>query len=145
MIAQARRIHPDLQFEVGDVEDPEIIMLLPGPFDVIFIVEHLVLSRRTVRDMFEALHGLCSRETRVIGGRSISSLGSTSYAWLYGLFCAPSNLNSNVLSPADIYALANLVGSGGDQGAIFAVVTAGVDSGLDPLINRFISYLFVHC
>src|SRR5690349_11593422 len=33
MIAQARRLHPDVKFVVGDVEDPEFIASLSAPFD----------------------------------------------------------------------------------------------------------------
>jgi len=39
MIDQAKRLHPDLQFKVGDVEDPEFLASLPGPFDIILIVD----------------------------------------------------------------------------------------------------------
>ena len=39
MIDQAKRLHPDLEFKVGDVEDPEFTASLPGPFDVILIVD----------------------------------------------------------------------------------------------------------
>ena len=35
MIEQAKRLHHDLHFKVGDVEDADFVASLPGPFDVI--------------------------------------------------------------------------------------------------------------
>jgi SAM-dependent methyltransferase len=37
MVGEARRRHPDLEFHVGDIEDPEVLDALPGPFDVILL------------------------------------------------------------------------------------------------------------
>src|SRR5579862_192754 len=37
-IEQARRCYPDLDFRVGDIEAPEFMQSLPGPFDFIVIV-----------------------------------------------------------------------------------------------------------
>src|SRR5215467_3236409 len=39
VVAEAQRLHPDLHFQVGDIEDPEFIASLPGSFDVILIVD----------------------------------------------------------------------------------------------------------
>ena len=138
MIAQARRIHPDLQFEVGDVEDPEFITSLPGPFDVILIVDTLG-SLDDCQGMFEALHGLCSRETRVI-------VVYYSHLWdpLLGLAewvgLRAKQPEQNVLSPADIYALASL----SDLEVIKAesrLLSPLRLFGIGSLINRFISIL----
>ena len=138
MIAQARRIHPDLQFEVGDVEDPEFITSLPGPFDVILIVDTLG-SLDDCQGMFEALHGLCSRETRVI-------VVYYSHLWDPLLRLAEwvglraKQPEQNVLSPADIYALANL----SDLEVIKAesrLLSPLRLFGIGSLINRFISIL----
>ena len=41
MIAQARHAHPDLTFLVGDIEDAAFVRSLPGPFDVIVVVDTL--------------------------------------------------------------------------------------------------------
>src|SRR6266851_186223 len=41
MIAQARQAHPDLTFLVGDIEDAAFVRSLPGPFDVIVVVDTL--------------------------------------------------------------------------------------------------------
>src|SRR6476659_9617637 len=43
MIKQARRTYPHLTFEVADVEDADFIGSLPGPFDVILIVDTIGL------------------------------------------------------------------------------------------------------
>src|SRR3954471_18271601 len=39
MIAQARNRHPGLTFLQGDIEDASFMRSLPGPFDVILIVD----------------------------------------------------------------------------------------------------------
>src|SRR5438067_10123642 len=41
MIGEARKAHPDLTFVVGDIEDPDVLRSLPGPFDVIVVVDTL--------------------------------------------------------------------------------------------------------
>src|SRR5262249_28608229 len=41
MIAQARKAYPDLTFLVADAEDAAFIQRLPGPFDVIVVVDTL--------------------------------------------------------------------------------------------------------
>ena len=43
MVAQARRIHSDLAFYVGDIEDGSFIKSLPRPFDFIVIIDTLGL------------------------------------------------------------------------------------------------------
>ena len=67
MIAQARKAHPDLTFFVGDVEDAAFVRSLPGPFDVIVVVDTLG-ALDDCQAMFEGLHALCTRETRLVIG-----------------------------------------------------------------------------
>ena len=67
MIAQARAAHPDLTFFVGDVEDEAFVRSLPGPFDVIVVVDTLG-ALDDCQAMFENLHALCMRETRLVIG-----------------------------------------------------------------------------
>ena len=62
MIAQARQAHPGLTFFVGDIEDPAFIRSLPGPFDVIVVVDTLGAS--TTARPCSNLHDLCTRESR---------------------------------------------------------------------------------
>src|SRR6266436_5534221 len=41
MIDEARKSHSDLTFFVGDIEDPAFVRSLPGPFDIIVLVDTL--------------------------------------------------------------------------------------------------------
>jgi SAM-dependent methyltransferase len=65
MIDEARRHHPDLQFEVGDVEDPAVLGRVDGPFDVILLSD-TVGSLEDVQATLERLHALCHAETRLV-------------------------------------------------------------------------------
>src|SRR5262245_36025005 len=106
MVAKARAAHPGLTFLVGDIEDAEFVSSLPGPFDAIVVADALgVLD--DCQAMFESLHALCTRETRLI-------IGHFSHLWYPALkFAEASGLKmpqppQNVLSPADVHALAAL-------------------------------------
>lgn len=138
MIERARRLHPELQFQVGDVEDPEFIASLPGPFDVILIVD-TIGSLDDCQAMFESLHGRCSRETRLV-------VAYYSHLWEPLLRVAEwfgwraYQPEQNILSPSDIHALAGL--------SDFEVIKAESRLlsplplfGIGSLINRFISIL----
>jgi SAM-dependent methyltransferase len=106
MIAQAKRAHPDLSFFVGDIEDAAFIRSLPGPFDFIVVVDTLG-ALDDCQAMFENLHGLCTRETRLV-------VGYFSHLWYPALKCAEAvglkmpQPPQNVLSPADVRALVAL-------------------------------------
>src|SRR5581483_8891269 len=105
-ISEARRSYPRLQFHTGDIESPELIRSLSGPFDFILIVDTLG-SLDDCQRMFENLHSLCTRETRLI-------VGYVSHLWYPLLkFAEVIRLKmpqppQNVLAPADIRALAAL-------------------------------------
>src|SRR5215813_14908698 len=58
MIENARKAHPDLTFLVGDVEDPDFLRSLPGPFDVIIVVDTLG-ALDDCQATFASLHDLC--------------------------------------------------------------------------------------
>ncbi len=138
MIGQARRLHPDLQFEVGDVEDPEFLASLPGPFDVILVVD-TIGSLDDCQAMFEALHGLCSRETRLVVVY-YSHLWDPLIRLAEWIGWRARQPEQNVFSPADIHALAGL--------SDFEVIKAECRLlsplrllGIGSLINRFISIL----
>src|SRR5262249_31279987 len=106
MIAQARAAHPQLTFFVGDIEDEAFIRSLPGPFDVIVVVDTLG-ALDDCQAMFEHLHALCTPETRLI-------IGYFSHLWYPALKCAEAaglkmpQPPQNVLSPADVHALVAL-------------------------------------
>lgn len=138
MIAEARRAYPDLSFFTGDIEDPATLRDMPGPFDAILIADTLG-SLDDCQALFENLHGLCSRETRII-------VVYFSHLWLpalrlaEGLGLRPRLPQQNVLSPRDI---GNLVAL-----ADFEPVKSEVRLlspfrllGLGRFVNRFIAPL----
>jgi SAM-dependent methyltransferase len=65
MVDAARRAHPDLTFHVGDMEDPELLAQLGGPFDAI-VLSDAVGHMRDCQRAFELLHPLCTPDTRVV-------------------------------------------------------------------------------
>ena len=65
MIDVARTKHPSLDFFVGDIEDPEIIGSLKGPFDFIVLSDSIGMLE-DIESTLSSLHQLCSRDTRVI-------------------------------------------------------------------------------
>jgi ubiquinone/menaquinone biosynthesis C-methylase UbiE len=65
MVGEARRKHPDLEFRVGDVEDPTVLEQLDGPFDVIMLSD-TVGSLEDCQHTLGQLHRLCTPETRVV-------------------------------------------------------------------------------
>jgi SAM-dependent methyltransferase len=106
MVAEARRLYPDVEFRVGDVEDADFIASLPRPFDVILIVD-TIGSLEDCQAALEGLHGLCTRETRLV-------IAHYSHLWDPLLTLAEwvgvrmRQPPQNVLSPADVRALADL-------------------------------------
>ncbi len=105
-IAEARAAHPGLEFHVGDAEYPEVIAALPGPFDVILIVDTIGFLD-DVQELFERLHPLCTRETRLV-------IAYFSHLWrpllrlAEGLGLRMRQPETNAMSPADTRAVAEL-------------------------------------
>jgi SAM-dependent methyltransferase len=105
-IDEACRAYPDYSFYAGDIEAPGFIESLPGPFDFIVIVDTLG-SLDDCQQMFENLHCLCTRETRLI-------VGYFSHLWYPPIKLAEAihlkmpQPPQNVLAPADVRALAAL-------------------------------------
>src|SRR5207237_7695185 len=58
MIDEARKAHPDLTFFPGDIENAAFIRSLPGPFDIIVLVDTLG-AIDDCQAVFENLHALC--------------------------------------------------------------------------------------
>src|SRR5215831_10198664 len=138
MIAQARQAHPGLKFLVGDIEDAAFVRSLPGPFDVIVVVDTLG-ALDDCQAMFANLHDLCTRETRLV-------VGYFSHLWYPALKLAEATgmkmpqPPQNVLSRADVRALAAL----GDFDAIkdeTRVLSPARLFGLGRLVNRFLAPL----
>jgi len=65
MVNVAQAAHPELEFIQGNVEDPDFLAALPGPFDYIVISDTVGLIE-DVEALFEALHRLTTPETRLI-------------------------------------------------------------------------------
>ena len=137
-IEQAQRAYPGLQFQSGDIESAEFVQSLPGPFDFIVIVDTLG-SLDDCQLMFENLHGLCTRETRLI-------VGYFSHFWHPLLKLAEwvrlkmPQPPQNVLALADVHALAALA----DFEAVKSerrLLSPLRLLGLGRLINRFIAPL----
>ena len=138
MIEQARRLHPELQFAVGDAEDPATIAALEGPFDYILVLD-TIGSIDDCQAFMAQLHRLCTRETRLV-------IGYFSHLW-YPLLSLGERLgmrmptpNQNVLSPADVRALASLA----DFDPVKSeqrVLSPFALFGLGRLLNRFVSVL----
>jgi SAM-dependent methyltransferase len=65
MVDEARQRHPQLRFEVGDVEDPDVLAPLDQQFDFI-VLSDTVGYLDDVQGLLEHLHSLCYAETRVV-------------------------------------------------------------------------------
>lgn len=65
MVEVAQRNYPDLEFRVGDAEDPALLQSLGGPFDVI-VLSDTIGALEDIEATLAALHDLCDRDTRVI-------------------------------------------------------------------------------
>ena len=137
-IEEARRAHPSYTFYTGDVEAPGFIESLPSPFDYIVLVDTLG-SLDDCQLMFENLHRLCTRETRLI-------VGYFSHLW-YPLLKLAEALQlkmpqppQNVLAPGDVRSLASLA----DFEALKSerrLLSPLRLFGLGRLINRFLAPL----
>jgi SAM-dependent methyltransferase len=65
MIEIARRTHPELEFHAGDIEDPDFIATLPGPFEFIVLSDTIGLLD-DIETVLASLHALSTRETRIV-------------------------------------------------------------------------------
>lgn len=136
MVAEACKAYSHLTFLCGDIEDVAFVNSLPGPFDVILIVD-TVGALDDCQRFFESLHVLCKRDTRIV-------VAYFSHLWYPALKAAEflslrmRQPPQNVLSPKDVNALVSL--------ADFESVKTEVRLlspmrmlGLGRFVNRFIA------
>ena len=135
-IEEAKRAYPSYSFYVGDIEAPGLIQSLPGPFDYIVIVDTLG-SLDDCQLMFENLHCLCTRETRII-------VGYFSHLW-YPLLKIAEAIGlkmpqppQNVLSGKDVRSLAALADFEAVKSESRLLLPLRL-FGLGRLINRFLA------
>ena len=139
-IAEARQLHPELTFLVGDAEDPTTVdaLVAKGPFDVVLIVD-LFGYLDDIQQTIESLHRVCHADTRIV-------LAYHSYLWEPILRLAESAGMKealgplNYVAPADISNILSLAG--------FEVVKQEARQlipryalGIGKLINRWIAPL----
>jgi SAM-dependent methyltransferase len=138
MIEQARRAHPHLHFHVADIEDRYAVEALEGPFDFILIVDTLG-SSEDCQALLESLHSLCNRDTRLV-------VAYFSHLWQPVLKLAEllrlrmPQPPQNVLSPADLRALAALGGFEAIKSERRMLIPFRL-LGIGRLVNRFLSHL----
>lgn len=65
MVATAKALYPHLEFHEGDVENPEVITKLNGPFDII-ILSDTIGSLEDCQKTLSQLQRLCTPDTRLI-------------------------------------------------------------------------------
>lgn len=138
MIDAARKTHPYLTFTVGDIEDNDVIRSLPGPFDVILIVDTLN-SLEDCQLLFESLHGLCTRDTRIVVAH-ISHLWYPAVKFAEALRARMPQPAPNVLSVEDVRALASLAGFEAVK-AELRLLSPFSALRLGRLVNRFLAPL----
>ena len=64
-IEAARELHSELEFVVGDVEDPDLLARLDGPFDLI-VLSDTIGELEDAQSMLSNLHPLCHDESRIV-------------------------------------------------------------------------------
>jgi SAM-dependent methyltransferase len=138
IIEEARKRHSGLSFRVGDIEDRDFIRSLPGPFDAIVIVDTLG-SLDDCQAVFESLHCLCSRETRLVVAY-FSHLWHPALKLAEALHLRMPQLPQNVFSTEDVQAMVALAGFEAVKSEKRLLSPISV-LGLGRLINRFIAPL----
>ncbi|MBF0186318.1 MAG: glycosyltransferase [Magnetococcales bacterium] len=138
MIEQAQANVPECTFIVGDMEDPELIDSLEGPFDVI-IISDTIGYLDDCEATFASLHSLCNRDTRLVVAY---------YSWLWSPVLKMAEaigqhvpqVEMNWFSTDDITGLLELADFEPVKMEWRQLVPIHL-LGLGPLINRFIGTL----
>jgi len=137
-IAKAKERHPHLAFVLGDVEDPQTLERLEGPFDYIVIADTIAMFE-DIDSTLRLIHKMCAPWTRII-------ISYYSHLWEPILKTAEAlglrnkQPKVNYIATADFLNLMDL--------ADFEVISRESRQllprhwlGLGPLINRFIAPL----
>ena len=138
LVAEARRLHPQHEFVVADVEDPTWTDAIEKPFDFLLMVDTIGYVD-DCQNVLKSLHKLCDRHTRVV-------VSYYSYFWQPLLKLAewigwkmPTD-SHNVLSAADIGSLLALADFDAIRREWRQLVPLRL-AGLGPLINRYLGTL----
>lgn len=134
----ARERHSDLIFIEGDIEDISTLSKLKGPFDFILVLD-TIGSLDDCQQFLDRLHGVCSRETRLV-------IGYFSHLWYPALKLAEilrlrmPQPEQNVLSPADLRNLSWLADFDPVKSEQRLLLPMSM-FGLGRFLNRFVSIL----
>ncbi len=138
MIKEAQERYPELEFVHGDLEDPELISSLNGPFDYIILSDTLGYLD-DCELAFTKLHALCTPQTRLIisyyswGWEPILKLGE----WLGGVMPSPG---MNWLTTDDTIGFLHLADFELVKREWRQLIPKNI-YGLGGLVNRFIGTL----
>ncbi len=138
MIKEAQERYPELEFVHGDLEDPELISSLNGPFDYIILSDTLGYLD-DCELAFTKLHALCTPQTRLIisyyswGWEPILKLGE----WLGAVMPSPG---MNWLTTDDTIGFLHLADFELVKREWRQLIPKNI-YGLGGLVNRFIGTL----
>ena len=108
MINEAKKQYPHLEFQVGDVEDEDFVASLPGPFDVILIVD-TIGALDDCQKALELVNQLCTHGTRLIIAY-YSHLWDPLVKFAELIGWRSRQPLQNILSPADVRLVGELAG-----------------------------------
>ena len=138
MVKLARQRYPQYEIYAGDIENPQVLNKLKGPFDVIVLAD-LIGLLEDCETMLNSLQQLCDSETRVV-------ISYWSHLWEPILKLASvmgqrmPQVEENWLSSADIANLLNLANFEIIKREWRQLVPRRV-YGLGSLINRYVATL----
>lgn len=143
MVEEACKLHPvnefaNLNFVHGDIESPDVLAGIEGPFDVI-ILSDTIGSLDDCQALLESLHGLCTRETRIIISY-YSTFWDPILAVGEWFHMKMPQVAQNALSTTDIENLLQLADFSITKREWRQLVPFGL-LGLGTLVNRFIATL----
>ncbi len=138
MVAEARRLHPECEFFVGDIERPEELEQVEGQFDYI-ILSDTIGALDDIEDALRLLHRFCMPQTRIVIAYYSSYWGALVDLATKGGWRMPQP-PQNLLSKTDFLNLLDLADFEPIRMEWRQLVPFGL-YGLERLINRFIAPL----